>query len=112
MTMNAEIPFRRHVYTLLILVALAVVASRMLSTVRSYEPYLFRNSRGPVDPRDARPDWPKVRPQPMPTFSSNDRSRWATIRALVDNGTYVIGYRDVDPQTGKYRDHGIIFEDG
>jgi MFS family permease len=24
----------------------------------------------------------------------NDRSRWATVRALVDNGTYVIGQRD------------------
>ncbi len=30
----------------------------------------------------------------MPTFGSNDRSRWATVRALVDNGTYEIGYRD------------------
>lgn len=30
----------------------------------------------------------------MPTFSSNDRSRWATVRALVDEGTYVVGKRD------------------
>src|SRR5262249_5311541 len=50
--------------------------------------------------------------EPVPTFSSNDRSRWATIRALVDHGTYVIGYRDIDPATGKYKDSGIIFEDG
>ena len=27
----------------------------------------------------------------MPTFGSNDRSRWATVRALVDDGTFVIG---------------------
>ena len=33
-------------------------------------------------------------PHPMPTFSSNDRSRWATVRALVDQGTWVIGRRD------------------
>ena len=30
----------------------------------------------------------------MPTFGSNDRSRWATVRALVDEGTFVIGRRD------------------
>lgn len=30
----------------------------------------------------------------MPTFGSNDRSRWATIRALVDNSEFVIGKRD------------------
>jgi hypothetical protein len=30
----------------------------------------------------------------MPTFSSNDRSRWATVRALVDQGTYAVGQRD------------------
>src|SRR5262249_8962222 len=43
---------------------------------------------------------------------SNDRSRWATVRALVDHGTWVIGRRETDPATGKYRDEGIIFEDG
>ncbi len=30
----------------------------------------------------------------MPTFSSNDRARWATVRALVDEGTFVVGRRD------------------
>ena len=30
----------------------------------------------------------------MPTFSSNDRSRWATIRALVHDHTYAVGERD------------------
>jgi hypothetical protein len=50
----------------------------------------------------------------MPTFSSNDRSRWCTIRALVDRGTYVIGDRDparAGPEN-KYGDEGIVFEDG
>ena len=51
--------------------------------------------------------WPAGRPEPTPMFGSNDRSRWATVRSLVDEGTYVIGRRE----EGK-PDTGIIFEDG
>jgi hypothetical protein len=32
-----------------------------------------------------------------PTQGDNDRSRWDTVRALVDHGTYVIGHRDRRP---------------
>jgi hypothetical protein len=46
------------------------------------------------------------------TFGDNDRSRWDTVRALVDNGTYAIGHRDTDPASGKFVDRGIISEDG
>ena len=45
-----------------------------------------------------------------PTFGSNDRSRWSTVRSLVDDGTYVIGHRQTDPSTGKYLDSGIVAE--
>ena len=48
---------------------------------------------------------------PSPTFSSNDQSRWAAVRALVDEGTFAIGRREHDA-AGTYRDTGIIFEDG
>ena len=41
------------------------------------------------------------------SFSNNDASRWATIRALVDTGSYAIGYREELPD-GTYRDVGII----
>ncbi|MBY0522117.1 MAG: hypothetical protein K2R98_01890 [Gemmataceae bacterium] len=110
---TSPLPLRRQVYPLLITVALAILCARILATIRNYEPNLFRpDSAQGADPREARPVWPKTRPEPVPTFSSNDRSRWATIRALVDHGTYVIGYRDIDPETGKYKDSGIIFEDG
>ncbi|MCS7271308.1 MAG: hypothetical protein NZ703_09500, partial [Gemmataceae bacterium] len=53
-----------------------------------------------------------VRPEPTPMFSSNDRSRWATVRALVDEGTYVIGRRHyLDPNDRRrYEDRGIITE--
>ena len=42
-------------------------------------------------------------------FGSNDRSRWATVKALVEDGKFVIGQRD-DPNlhTG-YKDDGILF---
>jgi hypothetical protein len=115
---------RALVYGLLLTVAVASAAGRLFSTQRVSEPILPSK-------------WPAERPRPMPTFGSNDRSRWATIRALVDDGTYVIGRRDqtvffgsstlplglIDPlqvavaaQAGYFyrtnNDSGIIFEDG
>lgn len=45
------------------------------------------------------------------TLGSNDRSRWCTIRALVDNGTYAIGRRDFT-SNGAYQDSGITTEAG
>ena len=45
------------------------------------------------------------------TQADNDRSRWDTVRALVDNGTYAIGHRDIDPANPrKYVDSGIMTE--
>ncbi len=124
---------RSLVYFLLITVAVSAVAGRILSATFVLEPRLHRGSaddRGRI--------WPATRPAPLPIFGSNDRSRWATVRALVDEGTYVIGRRDrslvlataVAPLGGtqpleaavlvqaayvyraKRADHGIIFEDG
>ena len=43
---------------------------------------------------DRRPVWPSTRPDANAMFGSNDRSRWATIRALVHDHTYVIGKRE------------------
>jgi hypothetical protein len=55
----------------------------------------------------------------MPTFSSNDRSRWATVRALVDDHTWVIGQGtyDFDGKRATWRggpgaESGIVAEDG
>ncbi len=55
---------RRTVYALLILSTLVHVSARILTT----------------ESRDRR----------TPFFSANDRSRWSTISALVDHGTYAI----------------------
>jgi hypothetical protein len=76
---------------MLLTIAAGTIAGRILSTERVYEPSLARD---PENSQDRRSAWPAARPNPMPTFSSNDRSRWATIRALVDDGTYVVGRRD------------------
>jgi hypothetical protein len=100
---------RRTAYALLIALAAGSVAGHILSVGRLYEPYLYRNE---ADPKDQRSLWPRSRPEPMPTLGDNDRSRWDTVRALVDNGTYAIGHRDIDPVTRTFVDRGIITEDG
>jgi hypothetical protein len=85
MVASAESPFpRRVVYTLLIVVAAATAAGRILSLNRA-----------------------------MPTFADNDRSRWATVRSLVDEGTYAIGRRLSEKgPNGRPIDQGIIAEEG
>jgi hypothetical protein len=85
-------------YALVIAVSVAMVVGRILSVVFLIEPWTK--------------EWPADRPATYPTLSSNDRSRWATIRALVDEGTYVVGKRVVDPETGEYEDSGIRSEEG
>jgi hypothetical protein len=82
---------RRMVCWLLITVAVGVAGGRLLSAERLNEPSVHRADDDRTTPR---PAWPKARPAPSPTFSSNDRSRWALVRALVDEGTFVVGRRD------------------
>ena len=83
---------RCTVYRVLIVVAVAATAARVMNVERVYEPSLHR-AAGDTSPTAPPRDWPKARPKPMPTFSSNDRSRWAMIRALVDDGTFAVGLR-------------------
>src|SRR5437870_6016693 len=111
MNPNSEpVAVRRLVYTLLITVAAGVVAARILSVARLSDPGLYRAENHPED--TLHNPWSRTRPEPMPTHGDNDRSRWDTVRALVDNGTYVIGHRDTEPGSKKYTDSGIITEDG
>jgi hypothetical protein len=93
---------RRSVYVLLIVIASAALAGRIFSVERVYEPSV---SRLAAEVNFWRLEWPSKLPPPSPTFSSNDRSRWATVRALVDDGHYWIGTRD------NGRDSGIIFDE-
>ena len=80
---------RRWVYGLVIAIAFAVASGRIASVQRVYEPAFHKDLTKKVDPR---PIWPTERPDPFPMFGSNDRSRFATIRALVHDKSFVIGY--------------------
>jgi hypothetical protein len=68
---------RWTIYWLLIVAAAATVSGRIASVTGTGR-----------DPR-------------TPFLSANDRSRWCTIRALVDHGTFVIDDVIFDPATGK-----------
>jgi hypothetical protein len=105
------VPMRRTMDLLLILIAAAMAAGHILGLARAYEPYLY--------PSEASGDssqihWPARRPNPLPTLGANDRSRWVTVRSLVESGTYVIGRRDTTELRGKesYVDRGLVFEPG
>jgi len=101
---------RRLVYTVLIVLTAGNVAGNILSVARLSDPGLYRAENQPED--TLHNPWPRMRPEPMPTHGDNDRSRWDTVRALVDHGTYVVGHRETDPLAKTYRDTGIITEDG
>jgi hypothetical protein len=105
---------RRAVYTLLTVLTVGITVARIVGAELVYEPSIA-----------SRP-WPKDRPEKMPTYGSNDRSRWATVRALVEHGTFVIGERvKVDRDAlalavggagaandKGFRDVGVVFTDG
>jgi hypothetical protein len=103
-------------YTVLTLVTMAWMVARILNAELVYEPSYHRHPDETSPPAPQRV-WPSTKPRSMPTFSSNDRSRWATVRALVDHGTFAIGEGTFDKELGRYRggrgfEHGIISEDG
>lgn len=103
---------RRMVYMLLITVAAGLVGGRILGVARIYEPYYYRDPNSPG--KDTRGEWAKVRPDPSATHGDNDRSRWDTIRALVESGTYAIGKREItgpDPEKD-YKDTGLCMQPG
>lgn len=89
---------RHAVYLMLILIAFGMITGHIIGVERVYAP---------------RVGWPSVKPIPQATWADNDRSRWATIRALVEENTYVIGvrayYEDADD---KYVDQGQIIQSG
>ncbi|MDB5306678.1 MAG: hypothetical protein JWO38_880 [Gemmataceae bacterium] len=107
--------FRRSAFLLLTTAAVAIAAARVVGAENVLEPSRYtpptKDGYSTVRPDPERP-WPPVRPDPTPMFSSNDKSRWATVRALVDDGTYVIGKRTY-PDGGNpkvFKDEGIVTE--
>jgi len=90
---------RRSVYLLLGAAAVAIAAAKVVGAELVYEPTRYKaTEKHPYGPEPKR-EWPRERPDPWPMFSSNDKSRWATVYALVENTTYRIGKRTYpDPQ--------------
>ena len=112
---DATASLRRSAYLLLTAAAVAVAAAKVVGAENVYEPSRYtpatKDGYSAVPPDPPR-KWPDKRPEPAPTFSSNDKSRWATVRALVDEGSFVVGrrvYPDGRDAT-KYADEGIVFE--
>src|SRR5262249_2377897 len=105
---------RRTVYGILLALTVGATTARICAVEFLYDPSVYRAYQR---------TWPAKTPEPSPTFSSNDRSRWATVRALVENGTFVIGHRiRIDSEAeallyggaaiAVYRDEGVVFRDG
>jgi len=80
---------RRQIYWLLIAIAAGAMVGRVLA-VNSVDKIALETQRA----REGKRDWQLQRP----FLSGNDRSRWCTIRALAEQGTYAID--DIQDQPG------------
>jgi hypothetical protein len=106
---------RRSLYMLMLVGTLGVMTARVANVELLYEPSVHTPRPKSDRPGEFYParKWPDKLPAAWPTFGSNDRARWATVKALVEEGTFVIGRRVDDPKEPKgYRDEGIRFTDG
>jgi hypothetical protein len=100
-----EPSLRKSIYALMLAATAGMMTARVVNVEFLYEPSLYKAY-------PAR-KWPTEKPSPQPSFGSNDRARWATVKAIVEEQTYVIGRR-VDDEEAKdgYRDEGILFTPG
>lgn len=103
---------RRSAFLLLAAVAVGIAAAKTVGAENVYEPSRYKAPEPGGYGYEPDRKWPTKRPEPTPTFGSNDRSRWATVRALVHDRTFVIGrrtYPDPNDPT-KYKDEGTVAE--
>jgi hypothetical protein len=81
---------RRGVYLLLVALAVGDVTGR-LGAVNSVDAVGLERHLNDAARKKATPgSEPKLRSLQRPFLSGNDRSRWCTVRALVEHGTYAI----------------------
>jgi hypothetical protein len=96
---------RRSIYSLMLVAAAGMMVARVVNVEFLYEPSLYK-----AYPKR---NWPSEKPAPQPSFGSNDRARWATVKAIVEDETYVIGRRSGFPSKNKpYTDTGVLFQPG
>jgi hypothetical protein len=103
---------RRSVYLLLTAVSVAIAAAKVVGAENVLEPSRYKSPAADGYGNERERKWPTERPDPTPMFSSNDKSRWATVRAIVEDRTYAIGKRTYpDLKNPKiYSDVGILAE--
>jgi hypothetical protein len=84
--------------SVIVTVAVALVFGRIVSVTRLVQADWRGTTIGPS--------------VPFPMLGANDRSRWVTVRALLENGSYSIGQRDPATATAKNPagDTGLVFE--
>ncbi len=81
---------RRGVYLLLAAIAAGNVTGRLLAVNSVDTVRLEKHLNDEARKRAAPGTEPKHRDLQRPFLSGNDRSRWCTVRALVEHGTYAI----------------------
>ena len=116
MTPDPTAELRRAFYLLLTALSVAVCVAKIAGAENVVEPSRYKppTAASYGADRDAVPQrlWPATRPEPTPMYGSNDRSRFATVKALVEDNTYVVGRRENFKSDKDYHDIGVIFADG
>lgn len=109
MATDSGTDLRRSAYLLLIAVAVGIAAAKVVGAENVFEPSRYAPPKEGAYGSEPKRGWPKERPDPTTMMSSNDRSRWATVQALVDEGTYAIGKRIYEDaaRPKEYKDVGI-----
>jgi hypothetical protein len=106
---------RRSLYSLMLVAAAGLMVGRIANVELVYEPSVYAPRPNPYKPGETYGrTWPASRPDAWPTLSSNDKARWATVKALVENHTFVIGHREPNPDNPRGYDDptGILAQEG
>jgi len=115
-TPDSTASIRHTFYWLIGTIAVAMMIARIVGAESVVEPSRYapptEKAFGAERLDKPKRTWPTTRPEPSPFYGSNDRSRWATIHAMVDRNTFVVGNRENFHSNNKdeYRDEGIIFQ--
>ncbi len=115
MTTSDPAALRHSCYLLVGALAVGIAAAKVVGVENVVEPSRYAaptgQEYGSQHPDPSIRKWPTARPEPSPIFGSNDRSRWATVKALVEDGTYVIGRRaNPEAKAPPFGDTGIVFD--